>query len=89
MLTLQTKNSKAHGNAIIVCQVEPSSQSMKDYLKGRPLWLVETDFGNRMKLTDSEIDEMFHRSKAPTDYEQWKHDRAELRQQNQIEDLGL
>ena len=89
MLTLQTKNSKAHGNAIIVRQIEPSSQSMKDYLQGRPLWLVETDFGNRMRLTDREIDDMFHRSKDPTDYEQWKHDRAELRQQNQIEDLGL
>lgn len=85
MLTLFTKDSSRMGNAIIIREVEPSNQSMKDYLKGRPLWLIETDFGNRFRYTDREIDEAFHRG-IHCSYEQWKSDREELRRQHAIED---
>lgn len=88
MLTLFSKDGSRTGNAIIIRQVEPSSQSMKDYLRGRPLWLIETDFGNRFRYTDREIDEQFIRGNHVS-YEQWKSDREGLRQQNDIKDYEL
>jgi len=78
------------GNAIVRRQIpdEDICQSMLDYLKGRPLWEIETDFGNRIRLTDNEIDEMFIRG-GEEDYDEWASGKAELARQNEIKDRGL
>lgn len=85
MQILHTKDSTKNGNAILVKEIEPTGFGMKEYLKGRPLWLVESDFGNRMKLTDREINEMFHRGPA-ADYSEWKAAKEDLRLRAIIED---
>jgi hypothetical protein len=75
-VTLFTRDSSATGNAIVVKQAELSKLAriggLGDYLArtNQKLWLVETDFGNQMILTDSEIYEMFTLG-YQQDYNSW------------------
>lgn len=74
MQILYTKNPKCHGNAIIVAEYDPTENTLINYLNGRKMWIVESDFGNRMKLTDNEIDEYYNRGDMH-DYQDWARDR--------------
>lgn len=75
-VTLHTKDSSAVGNAIVVREVKPTGLAevggLTNYLErtGQKLWLVETDFGNRMRLCDNEIFEMFNLA-YQQDYDTW------------------
>lgn len=88
MLTLHTKDPDRTGNAIIVREIAPTESTLVEYFQGRKLWLVETDFGNRMKLTDQEIDEMFIRANH-VDYQHWLNERTERRMANYLEDRNI
>lgn len=65
-VTLMTKDGRTIGNAIVVEQATPCKLAtiggLPEYLEKteQKLWLVETDFGNRTKLTDREIAEWFN-----------------------------
>jgi hypothetical protein len=64
---LWTRNGRRLGNAIVVGPAEREDT-----------WLCETDFGNQMRLTCPEIDELYHR--GPRTYvARWYADREELR----------
>lgn len=54
-VTLLTKSGQQVGNAIIVQEKPAKSKAGLEFLAGRTLWLVETDFGNRMVLSNEEI----------------------------------
>lgn len=88
MQILYTKNPIQHGNAIIVREVDKLDRKMIDWLAGRKLWVVETDFGNRMRLTDREIDEFYTRGDERS-YKEWLFDKRMLMEQNHISDEGL
>jgi hypothetical protein len=77
-VTLMTKDGRTIGNAIVIKETEPSSEAMKDFIRntGQKLWLIETDFGNRAKLTDNEINEWFHLG-YPHDHDIWWDARLE------------
>jgi hypothetical protein len=81
-VTLFTKDSSTVGNGIIVKQLQPGKfqqlGGMTDYLErtGQKLWLVETDFGNNMKLVDAEIREYYELG-YQYEYNQWWSDRAD------------
>ncbi len=95
MITLLTKDGTKTGNAIIyggddfvnvyspkvILDLEPGTPM-------KPIFFVETDFGNRMKLTWSEIEELFTVGRV-CPYDQWKADRNSLREQNAIHDTPL
>ena len=66
MFTLFTRDGTKTGNAIIVC-----------YDEGCDNYLIETDFGNTMKLNRKEIDELFTLGR-PQDYDTWREDRYKL-----------
>lgn len=89
MRTLFTRDGRRMGNAIIIEETRPP-QAAAEYLAktGQKMWLIETDFGNYLRLTDNEIDEHFYRldeldelqqahCQAAT-YAEWSHDRREL-----------
>ena len=64
---LQTRDGKRVGNAIVIGPADREDT-----------WLCETDFGNKMRLTRPEIDELYHRGHR-TYVERWYADREELR----------
>lgn len=68
---LHTKDGRALGNAIITGPCE-----IKDW---GTVWPVETDFGNRLKMTANEIVSCFHMGKH-TSVKRWRQDRHALRQ---------
>jgi hypothetical protein len=77
---LWTNNPQRVGNAILYGK-EPSIYRPEIMLN-----LVETDFGNRMRLTDNELDELY--TIGPIrDYDEWKLDRDNLRITNLLKDL--
>jgi hypothetical protein len=84
---LFTKDGRRTGNAIVIKEIQPSSVSMKAHLAkdNQKLYLVETDFGNRMKLSTNEINEMFDPGPKQS-YKKWASDRAELREEVKIAD---
>lgn len=71
MQTLYTKDGRKVGNAILI---KHSGESFN----GKPLFLVETDFGNQLNLTTHEIDGWFNRGEL-MDYDQWKRAREDTR----------
>jgi hypothetical protein len=75
-VTLMTKNGVQVGNAIVVKQVGDTRDWYKDDREIIPVWLVETDFGNRMKLTNREILEWYDLG-FQRDYESWWDARLE------------
>jgi hypothetical protein len=69
-VTLLTRDGFKIGNAIIV-------KEAKGHTEGKTrLWLIETDFGNRCKMTTSALDELFTLGYI-RDYDQWWEDRIE------------
>lgn len=70
MITLQTKDPARNGNAILY-GTEPSK------FTGEQLMLVETDFGNKMRLTNNELNELFIMGR-PRNYQEWLTDRRLL-----------
>lgn len=78
MITLFTRNGRETGNAIIY-----GSDTSK-FLE-EPVFLVETDFGNRMRLTAKEIDDSFMIGR-PQDYATWAKDRRALQNRTWVED---
>lgn len=71
MLTLITRNGKNIGNAILV-------GAANDHQHEEPLFLIETDFGNRTKLNWAEIEEWFTIGRC-IPYEVWNQERHILR----------
>jgi len=90
MRTLHTRDGTAYGNAIMIRIIpdEDLEPTLKDYLKGRPMWLIETDYGNRIRLTEREIDEMFTRGIAIS-YAEWAQKRRILQGRNLLADEQL
>ena len=78
MLTLASKDGTKTGNAIIY--------GSEDHPELGVVFLVETDFGNRMRLTWREIDEWFTPMRT-CPYEVWNADRQALRDSNRQTDL--
>lgn len=76
---LWTDNGQRVGNGILYAK-EPSKYRPEVMLN-----LVETDFGNRMRLTDEELDG-YYTVGPETDYERWKSDRQDRRLENLIQD---
>lgn len=95
MRTLFTRDGRRMGNAIIIEEVTPPPAAAEYLAKtGQKMWLIETDFGNRVRLTDNEIDEHFYRldelnelqqahCQAAT-YDYWAYDRRELQLKTRI-----
>lgn len=76
---LHTKDGSKVGNGIRY------GTELSRYVEGTVLNLVETDFGNRMKLTNRELEELY--TVGPErDYDQWKKDREEVQLNHRIED---
>lgn len=78
---LWTDNGQRVGNGILYAK-EPSKYRPEVMLN-----LVETDFGNRMRLTDAELDG-YYTVGPETDYNRWKSDRDETRLNHLAEDLA-
>lgn len=70
---LATRDGRRIGNAIILQRAEaPARTFTRD---PQPCWVIETDFGNRLTLTETEIGGLFHIC-PPTDVERWRCDRT-------------
>lgn len=67
MITLLTKDGKRTGNAIIIGGEDDDPEY---------IFHVETDFGNRIKITAEELNEMFTLGRVCS-YEEW--DAARIR----------
>ena len=79
---LHTKDGSKVGNAILY------GAELSRYVKGTVLNLVETDFGNRMKLSNNELHELY--TVGPErDYEQWKTDRRKAQSKIIADDLDF
>ena len=66
---LETKDGRQTGNAIIV---ERTVNDDLDYV-----FTIETDFGNKIFLTEHEISSVFHPPRYKCPISRWKQDRAE------------
>ena len=76
---LYTKDGSRVGNAILY------GTELSRFVKGTVLNLVETDFGNRMKLNNNELEELY--TVGPErDYDQWKYDRENIRMEHYLKD---
>lgn len=77
-VTLATLDGERIGNAIVIREAEPPAAAI-EYLAstGQKFWLIETDFGNRVELSDNEIHELFS-LRFVTTYDEWSSDRREL-----------
>lgn len=75
-VTLMTKDGRTIGNAIVIR--ETTAPAAMEYLQstGQKLWLIETDFGNRVSLCDNEIHDMFNLG-YPRNYDSWWDARME------------
>lgn len=95
MRILRTRDGRKIGNGIIIQEItEGLKPSSAEYLEqtSQKLWLVETDFGNRLRLTDREIDNYFFKPEELSEhmrimttvhvYETWSRDRHALIFQN-------
>jgi hypothetical protein len=74
MRTLLTRDGRQIGNAIIVEEIENKHGPEK-------LFLVETDFGNRCKLNQAEIEAWFYPGREAS-YAEWSTDRTNVRFHN-------
>jgi hypothetical protein len=94
MITLKTKDGSKTGNAIIYGGEDPmdslASLQARTFNgvcdEPKPLFFVETDFGNHMKLSWTEIEEMFTIGQT-MDYSFWHAKRAELHEQKPYDNL--
>lgn len=75
-IQLLTRDGSKIGNAIWLDQVE------SQHTPGLMINLIETDFGNRVRLTDAEVDEWFTIGRF-TSVRRWRDDRAALIFRNQ------
>ena len=66
---LETRDGRHTGNAIIL---ERTVNDDLDYV-----FTVETDFGNRIVLTEHEIGSLFHPPRFKSEISRWEKDRAE------------
>jgi hypothetical protein len=75
-VTLFTRDGSQMGNAIIIAEVQPFNASLTLYLKktDQKMWLIETDFGNRCKLSTNELNELFKLGRQQN-YDKWFDDR--------------
>lgn len=81
-MKLATQDSMRVGNGIIY-DIEDRE------LLGK-LYFVETDFGNRMKFTKEELEELFYpRPDLEMDYGVWKAEREHLQCNNKHEDIDM
>lgn len=79
-VTLFTRDGDKQGNAIIVRETKPKEPHLQEYLKNngnQKMWVVETDFGNRMNLCDREVDELYMIGR-PDNYDRWWNARMDL-----------
>lgn len=84
-VTLTTLDGAKVGNGIIVREITTDKMNpfavkggLPEYLEstGQKLWLVETDFGNRMTLSTNEVHE-FYGLGYQQDYETWWDERLQ------------
>lgn len=80
-----TDGQRQHGNGIMYGGGTSPMLSFDDYQQ-RELFYVETDFGNKMKLTWTELTTMFD-IVSVVDYKVWRAERAELIQQDDMDSL--
>lgn len=73
-VTLFTQDGRCCGNAIIVREISSDGyhHTLVEHLKktNQKFWLIETDFGNRMKLSSNEILELYEPA-YEQDYDSW------------------
>jgi hypothetical protein len=72
-VTLMTKDGRTTGNAIVIGQTGNTRKwkDPKSTKEVEPVWLIETDFGNRAQLSTSEINEWFHLGYQRS-YDEWR-----------------
>jgi hypothetical protein len=92
MLVLRAKPNETskHGNAIMYGG-ETKQYDLPTMLNNHEpyeLFYVETDFGNHMKLSWSELTSMFEVVRV-MDYERWKMERSDLRNQPNYMQQGM
>lgn len=91
MLRLAAKprkdNQRQHGNGIMYGGGASPMTFDNDY-EPRNLFYVETDFGNRMKLTWNELNELYEIIEV-VDYKAWRQERSDLIASNQLEELPI
>jgi hypothetical protein len=77
-VTLATRDGLQIGNAIVIKEVKPRSEQITQLLKAKDqkLWLIETDFGNLCRLSDSEIHQLFVLRKQDN-YDRWWGERMD------------
>lgn len=73
---LCTKDGTKQGNAIVVKQIGDTRKWGRVPVEIEPVWLVETDFGNHMNLSSTEVLTLFTLGRV-TDYEKWWDDRLD------------
>lgn len=83
-VTLLTIDGSRIGNAIIIKEVKKTVSVVGT---GQRVWLVETDFGNRLHTTDAEIHSLWNIG-FQQNYDQWFDDRLELHRRAIEEDGG-
>lgn len=69
MRTLLTRDGRLIGNAIIIEQIGRTDEQV-------PIFLIETDFGNRCKLNQNEIEAWFYPGDETT-YASWSTNRSD------------
>jgi hypothetical protein len=74
-VTLLTKDGAIIGNAIVVKKTRTALARNND--EPEPVWIVETDFGNRLRPTAREIFTMWDLGYVQ-DYDQWWDDRLDI-----------
>jgi hypothetical protein len=85
-VTLFTRNGAKIGNAMVIREVKASSEAMAEFLlaKGEKLWLIETDFGNRVRMSNSEINSLFTLGYL-RDHDRWWEDRLAIIKHHQTD----
>lgn len=76
MLTLHTRDGSQVGNAVLY-GAENRQYNAEQVEQTVLVFHVETDFGNHMTLTQSELDAMYTAGRK-TDYKRWSADRGQL-----------
>jgi hypothetical protein len=69
MITLITKQPDVRGNAILY--------GFDELPGGDQVFLVESDFGDKMRFSSKELDECYRLGRK-TEYDRWKFDRMRL-----------
>ncbi len=82
-VSLFTRDGSKIGNAVIIKQAGHTSSfpGSRDYI---PLWLIETDFGNRTKMSESGINTLFTLGYL-RDHNRWWDDRLAIIKHHQTD----